>query len=110
PARALGLTQKGHLGVGADADVAIYNESGDIFEMFSYPRFVIKAGEVVLEEGEIRKSVEGKGLLVKPQYDPQIDEFIRPKFQQYYPMSFDNAPVELERIEHPDVVPCRQPN
>src|SRR6476619_2874068 len=64
PARALGLSQKGHLGAGADADVAIYNESSDIFEMFSYPRYVIKAGEVVLEEGEIRKSVEGKDLLV----------------------------------------------
>src|SRR6266404_3979534 len=25
PARALGLHQKGHLGVGADADIAIYN-------------------------------------------------------------------------------------
>jgi formylmethanofuran dehydrogenase subunit A len=26
PARSLGLSQKGHLGVGADADVAIYHE------------------------------------------------------------------------------------
>ena len=30
PARALGLPQKGHLGIGADADVAIYNESKDV--------------------------------------------------------------------------------
>jgi formylmethanofuran dehydrogenase subunit A len=108
PARALGLKQKGHLGIGADADVAIYNESSDVYEMFTYPRYVIKSGEVVLEEGEIRKSVEGKGLIVHPEYDPKIDEYIRPKFQQYYTMSFDNYPVELERIEHPDVVPCRQ--
>src|SRR5206468_12073802 len=109
PARALGLAQKGHFGVGADADVAIYNESTDIFEMFSYPRYVIKGGEVVVEEGEIRKSVEGKGLLVHPAYDPKIDEFIRPLFQQYYTMAFDNYPVELERLEHPDILPCRQP-
>jgi formylmethanofuran dehydrogenase subunit A len=110
PARALGLTQKGHLGIGADGDVAIYNESKDAFAMFSYPRYVVKGGEVVLEEGEIRHVVEGKGLLVRPDYDPAIDDYIRPRFQQYYTMSFDNYPVELERIEHPDVRPCKQPS
>ena len=66
PARALGLPQKGHLGVGADADVAIFNESKDVARMFAYPRYVIKGGEVVIEEGEIRKTVEGKGFLVHP--------------------------------------------
>jgi formylmethanofuran dehydrogenase subunit A len=104
PARALGLPQKGHLGVGADADVAIYNDTKDIARMFAYPRYVIKGGEVVLEEGEIRKSVEGRGFVVQPTYDAKIEEYIRPLFQQYYTMSFDNYPVELERIEHPSVV------
>ena len=70
--------------------------------MFAYPRYVIKGGEVVIEEGEIRKTVEGKGLLVRPTYDEKIEDFIRPLFQQYYTMSFDNYPVEMERIEHPD--------
>ena len=45
PARALGLTQKGHLGVGADGDITIYpekpNEEG---VLFSYPRYVLKGG------------------------------------------------------------------
>jgi formylmethanofuran dehydrogenase subunit A len=106
PARALGLPHKGHLGVGADGDVAVYNDTKDAARMFAYPRYVIKGGEVVIEEGEIRKSVEGKGLLSRPSYDPKVEEFIRPLFQQYYTMSFDNYPVELERIEHPDVRPC----
>jgi formylmethanofuran dehydrogenase subunit A len=108
PARALGLPHKGHLGVGADADVSIFNESKDTARMFAYPRYVIKGGEVVIEEGEIRKSVEGKGLLVQPRYDKKVEDFIRPLFQQYYTMSFDNYPVEMERIEHPDVRPCRE--
>jgi formylmethanofuran dehydrogenase subunit A len=107
PARALGLSQKGHLGVGADADVAVFNESKDVARMFAYPRYVLKGGEVVIEEGEIRKTVEGKGLLVRPTYDEKVEDFIRPLFQQYYTMSFDNYPVELERIEHPEVRPCR---
>jgi len=109
PARLLGLRDKGHLGVGADADIAIFNDSKDVARMFAYPRYVIKGGEVVIEEGEIRKTVEGRGILVHPDYDPKVEDFIRPLFQQYYTMSFDNYPVEMERIEHPDVRPCNQP-
>ncbi len=109
PARALGLAQKGHLGIGADADVAIFNENKDVGHMFAYPRYVIKGGEVVLEEGEIRNVVEGKGLLVRPAYDEKVEDYIRPLFQQYYTMSFDNYPVEMERIEHADVRPCKTP-
>jgi formylmethanofuran dehydrogenase subunit A len=110
PARALGLPQKGHLGVGADADIAIFNEDEDRGRMFAYPRYVLKRGEVVIEEGEIRKSVDGKGLLVQPTFDEKIEGFIRPLFEQYYTMSFDNYPVELERVEHAEVRPCRQPH
>jgi formylmethanofuran dehydrogenase subunit A len=77
--------------------------------MFAYPRYVIKGGEIVIEEGEIRKTVEGRGIVVRPTYDEKIEDYIRPLFQQYYTMSFDNYPVEMERIEHPDVRPCKQP-
>jgi formylmethanofuran dehydrogenase subunit A len=97
------------LGVGADADVAIFNSNGDIARMFAYPRYVIKAGEVVIEEGELRKTAESRGFVVRPAYDDKIEDFIRPLFQQYYTVSFDNYPVELERIEHPDVCPCNRP-
>jgi formylmethanofuran dehydrogenase subunit A len=107
PARALGLPQKGQLGIGADADVAIFNETKDIARMFAYPRYVIKGGEVVIEEGEIRQSVEGRGILVQPTYDKKVEDYIRPLFQQYYTMSFDNYPVELERLERPDIRPCK---
>ena len=103
PARTLGLSQKGHLGVGADADVAIYNENPDIARMFAYPRYVIKGGEIVVEEGEIRHTVPGRGFVVQPTYDTQIENYLRPLFQQYYTMSFDNYPVEMERIAGAEV-------
>ncbi len=106
PARALGLTQKGHLGVGADADVAIYNENRDIARMFAYPRYVIKSGEIVVEEGEIRKTVPGRGFVVQPTFDTHIEDYLRPLFQQYYTMSFDNYPVELERIAGAEIRAC----
>jgi formylmethanofuran dehydrogenase subunit A len=104
PARALGLPNKGHLGIGADADVAIFNESKDIAKMFAYPRYVIKGGEVVIEEGELRQVVDGRGYVVRPEFDAKIEDYLRPVFQQYYTMSFDNYPVEEERVEGAEIV------
>src|SRR5262245_47847762 len=98
PARALGLTQKGHLGIGADADIAIYNKGDDAAKMFSYPRYVIKGGIVVVEEGELRNPIEGHQHAVRPQYDPAIEDYLRPLFQQHYTMSFENYPVTEERV------------
>jgi len=107
PARALGLSQKGHLGVGADADVTIYHQNPDGEMMFRYPRYVIKGGKVVVEEGEIRHMDEGREFLVQPKYDASIEAYLRPLFQQHYTMSFENYPVEMERIEHATVQPTK---
>ena len=107
PARALGLTQKGHLGVGTDADITIYNQNPDGELMFRYPRYVIKAGKVVVEEGQIRHMEEGREFLVQPAYDAAIENFLRPLFQQHYTISFENYPVELQRIERAEVCRCK---
>jgi len=106
PARALGLKNKGQLGVGADADIAIYHENPDGEMMFRYPRYVLKGGEVVVEEGHIRHQMGGREFLVQPYFDPKIEDFLRPLFQQHYTMCFENYPVELERVEHPDIHVC----
>jgi formylmethanofuran dehydrogenase subunit A len=98
PARALGLPEKGHLGVGADADVAVFDENANIADMFAYPRYVLKGGELVIEEGELRNAVEGRSFAVRPPYDETVEEFLRPLFQQQYTMSFDNYPVDAERV------------
>jgi len=107
PARALGLAQKGHLGVGADGDVTIYSGKPDADGvMLSYPRYVLKAGTVVVEEGEIRALTEGREFIVQPAFDPGIEAFIRPNFEKVYTMSFENYPTEMSRIRHPQIVPC----
>ena len=59
PARILGLQQKGHLGPGADADITIYAPDDDKRRMFALPRYVIKAGEVVVDDGELRAAPTG---------------------------------------------------
>jgi formylmethanofuran dehydrogenase subunit A len=107
PARALGMPRKGHLGVGADADVTIYNDNKDAYRIFNYPRYVIKGGEIVVEEGDLRKVTQGREFLVQPSYDPAIEDYLRPLFQQVYTMSFENYPVEMERLSNPEIHACR---
>ena len=107
PARALGLNQKGNLGIGADADVVIYNRSVNIAEMFGHPRYVIKGGEIVIEEGDIRETPDGREYVIKPSFDPGTDDFLQPLFEDRYCMSFKNYPVEMERIENPHLQDCK---
>jgi formylmethanofuran dehydrogenase subunit A len=104
PARSLGLGRKGHLGVGADADVTIYPRRPDHGFLFSYPRYVIKGGAIVVEEGDVREVVDGKEFIVRAACDERIEDYIRPLFEKFYTMSFANYPVEIERLRNPEVV------
>lgn len=106
PARALGLSHKGNLGIGKDADIVIYHQDHDIARMFGHPRYVFKGGEIVIEEGDIRETPDGKEYLVQPSFDPEIDKFLRPLFEDRYCMSFENYPVEMERIENAQIQQC----
>lgn len=94
PAKLLGLDRKGHLGPGADADVTIYNPDSDYQKMFEMPRYVISHGELVVEDGEIRKDRSGKTLHVAPDYDEAAVDDIQDWFEQYYSIQFRNYPVD----------------
>ncbi|MCS7271721.1 MAG: formylmethanofuran dehydrogenase subunit A, partial [Gemmataceae bacterium] len=104
PARMLGLPHKGHLGPGADADIVIYNHSDAIEQMFAHPRYVLKKGVLVVDDGELRASPEGRQYAVAPPYDPAIVDYLRPLFQQYYTISFENYPVAAEHVPHLEIV------
>ena len=93
PARILGLPNKGHLGVGADADITIYTPDDNKQTMFELPRFVIKAGDVLVEQGDIRQDHTGKTLHVSPAYDHDVEASIAEWFEQYYSIRFRNYPV-----------------
>jgi len=93
PARLLGLARKGHLGVGADADVTIYNRDPDLATMFSTPRYVIKGGTLVFEEGHLRRAPAGRRLRVAPGYDDAVLPDLRRHFERYSTVAFDNYPV-----------------
>jgi formylmethanofuran dehydrogenase subunit A len=109
PARLLGLPHKGHLGPGADADVAIYTPSTDRRAMFELPRMVLKGGEVVVEQGEMRQELFGKTLHVEPSYDEGMLPDIQKWFESNYTIQFANYPVAESYLAHGDVkVPCQQ--
>jgi formylmethanofuran dehydrogenase subunit A len=66
PARIAGLANKGHLGVGADADIACYRPSPDLAAMFAMPAKVFKAGVLVAEDGQVRATPAGATLAATP--------------------------------------------
>jgi formylmethanofuran dehydrogenase subunit A len=107
PAQSLGLAHKGHLGPGADADIAIYDNQPDIEAMFATPRYVLKGGELTLEDGELRRAVEGRTLFVAPAYDEAVEARVRAHFADHYSIQFENYPVDLHALPRHEVVPCR---
>ena len=105
PARLLGLASKGHLGIGADADITLYEEHEDKERMFGAPRHVIKDGQLVIEDHEFRAHHEGRVLHVAPDYDPAIAEVIRPFFEDYYSIRFNNYAVDDAYLGRHERVP-----
>src|ERR687885_1040493 len=93
PARLLGLRDKGHLGVGADADITIYDDRDDREAMFAAPRYVIKDGRPVVEDGELRDVGPGRLLRVGVEYDPSIEPTLERLFEDRYSVQFASYPV-----------------
>jgi formylmethanofuran dehydrogenase subunit A len=105
PARILGLQNKGHLGVGADADVTIYSRDDDIQRMFELPRYVVHHGEIVVDGGEIKSNMEGKLLHVAPEFDQEVVPDIQDWFEKHYTIQFNNYPVDQDYLQNPEQVP-----
>jgi formylmethanofuran dehydrogenase subunit A len=104
-AKSLGLKNKGHLGVGADADISIYNvnpettdiaqESNALCRAFSDAAYTIKDGIVVVKDGKIVQTVDGKTMWldVNTAEQVQIDDDMKTRFKEYWTVEYDNYPV-----------------
>jgi formylmethanofuran dehydrogenase subunit A len=101
PARRLGMHDKGHLGVGADGDVTIYHDRADREEMFASPRYVIKGGELAVEEGELRRSDDGLLLSARAAFDPDVSRRLEPLFGDRYTVAFEHYPVRDPALREP---------
>lgn len=104
PARLLGLRAKGHLGIGADADIAVYSPSANRTEMFARPKYVFKGGELVATDGEIVHETRGRLFCIRPDYDPGDLKPIREWFDGNYTIQFANYPLAPEEFDPPTVV------
>ena len=117
-ARALGLKNKGHLGVGADADVAIYNVNPETIDpsrkyktvrkAFKNAVYTVKGGEIVAKNGEILKHIEGTTMWLDVQVSKPIEitEEMKRRFREYWTVEYENYPVTEKYLEvsHPITV------
>jgi len=118
PARILGLSYKGHLGVGADADISIYDikpEEVDtskdhqlVKKALAKAKYTIKGGVVVSKGGEILATPEGRTYWVDasvPQADmDRVMADLKEKFERYYSVRLSNYMVQDAYVPNPIVV------
>ncbi|MBW8885054.1 MAG: hypothetical protein JF612_09840 [Planctomycetia bacterium] len=74
--------------------------------MFSLPRYVIKSGQILVEEGDIRLEHYGKTLHIAPDYDVTAEDHIREWFEQFYSIRFRNYPVGREYLHEAEQISC----
>jgi hypothetical protein len=69
---------------------------------------VLKAGTVVLEDGELRRSAAGRTLRAAPAVDEGAGERLRGDFESRYSIRMESYPVEPEllRGERPELAPA----
>lgn len=99
-AKLLGLSDRGHLGVGAAADVTVYTEQEDKEKMFSKPDYVFKDGELVVRNGEVVKVTWGSTHVVRPEFDNTIEKELSSYFDRYLSMKLSNFKIDDEEIVH----------
>ena len=115
-AKVLGLKNKGHLGVGAEADVAIYNLNPEevdtarkyktVRKAFVNAAYTIKDGKVVAKDGEILQQVDGRTMWldVKTAEQVTINEELKRKFKEYWTVEYDNYPVHDHYVKVSDPI------
>jgi formylmethanofuran dehydrogenase subunit A len=119
-AKALGLRNKGHLGVGADADIAIYNlnpektdlskHPGTIRQAFKNAAYTVKGGEMVVRNGEIVKSVSGKTHWANVKASPSLLEMepeLQEVFEEYYTVKYENYLVPSHHLKFSSPIPIQ---
>jgi formylmethanofuran dehydrogenase subunit A len=99
PARILGLADRGHLGPGAAADIAVYTEQADRQAMFERPDLVLKDGVPIVRDGAVIAVVDGVTHVARPQYDRGIETPLRAHFEAYATMRLDSFRIEDGEIE-----------
>ncbi|MHB8883671.1 MAG: formylmethanofuran dehydrogenase subunit A [Methylovirgula sp.] len=98
PAKLLGLRDRGHLGPGALADVAIYHDDPDRAAMFRFAHLVFKDGDLVIRDGRVTHYRFGRALKVSPTYDSAIDRRLSRYYDELYGISHEMFKVPASAL------------
>jgi formylmethanofuran dehydrogenase subunit A len=110
PARLLGLPDRGHLGPGARADIALYRPGKDIARMFRTAARVYKDGELVVREGAVTHISYGRALNVTPAVEASMQRRMTDYYDARYGLKSDFMRVPEGAIARPqpfETVACR---
>ncbi len=97
-AKLIGLHDRGHLGVGAGADITVYTEQADVEAMFSKPAYVFKDGELVVKDGVVTKVTWGKTHTAKPAFDLGVEKDLKQYFDKYHTIQCDNFKISDDEL------------
>ena len=97
-AKLIGLNDRGHLGVGAGADITVYTDQADREAMFSKPDFVFKDGELVVKNGKVVKVTWGKTHTAKPNFDTSVEKGLKQYFDKYHTIQLDNFKISADEL------------
>jgi len=114
-ARIAGLKDKGHLGPGSDADLAIYDiDPVDTELSKDYRRvrkalrnaaYTIKEGEIVSKAGEIVSVPAGRTYYIEATVpkalQTELTADLKARFEDYYTVKLENYPVHEEYLRRP---------
>jgi formylmethanofuran dehydrogenase subunit A len=98
PAKSLGLKDRGHLGVGACADITVYENNPNYEAMFEKPEYVFKNGDLIVKNGTIVKVVNGATHVARPSYDRAIEKQIKRYFDDFHTMRMENFRLSDDEI------------
>lgn len=98
PAKLLGLKDRGQLGVGAAADIAVYREHANRETMFTAPEHVFKDGVRVARAGVITATPTGGTHFVEPAFDRGIEKLLAPYTEKHLSVSLRNAVIGHDEL------------
>jgi formylmethanofuran dehydrogenase subunit A len=99
-AKLIGLNDRGHLGVGAGADITVYTDQADREAMFAKPDYVFKDGELVVKDGKVVKVVWGVTHTTKPAFDIGVEKDLKDYFDKYHTMQLDSFKISNDEISN----------
>lgn len=98
PARLLGLADRGHLGEGAAADIAVYRDDANRERMFSMPAYVFKDGQLIARDGTLLAAPTGGIHFVRPEYDRGIEKTLRAYSERNMTTNFTHAAISDDEV------------